>query len=145
MDLQNPEAKMSTTTGGEEGRLYVLDEPAVIERKIKRAVTDSGEGVRRAPDKPGITNLIDILAVVRGVQPSAIEHDFADARYGELKAALAVELTAYLAPTRERYAQLRGDVAGLEAVLADGAQRARVIASATLADVRDAMGVGPPR
>jgi tryptophanyl-tRNA synthetase len=145
MDLQNPEAKMSTTTGGEEGRLYVLDEPAVIERKVKRAVTDSGEGVRRAPDKPGITNLIDILAVVRGVQPSAIEHDFADARYGELKAALAVELTAYLAPTRERYAQLRGDVAGLEAVLADGAQRARVIASATLADVRDAMGVGPPR
>ena len=145
MDLQNPEAKMSTTTGGEEGRLYVLDEPAVIERKIKRAVTDSGEGVRRAPDKPGITNLIDILAVVRGVQPSAIEHDFADARYGELKAALAVELTAYLAPTRERYAQLRPDVAGLEAVLADGAQRARVIASATLAEVRDAMGVGPPR
>ncbi|MGD0384552.1 MAG: tryptophan--tRNA ligase [Solirubrobacteraceae bacterium] len=145
MDLQNPEAKMSTTTGGEEGRLYVLDEPAVIERKVKRAVTDSGEGVRRAPDKPGITNLIDILAVVRGVQPSAIEHDFASARYGELKAALAVELTAYLAPTRERYAQLRGDVAGLEAVLADGAQRARVIASATLADVRDAMGVGPPR
>jgi tryptophanyl-tRNA synthetase len=145
MDLQNPEAKMSTTTGGEEGRLYVLDEPAVIERKVKRAVTDSGEGVRRAPDKPGITNLIDILAVVRGVQPSAIEHDFADARYGELKAALAVELTAYLAPTRERYAQLRADVAGLEAVLADGAQRARVIASATLADVRDAMGVGPPR
>ncbi len=145
MDLQNPEAKMSTTTGGEEGRLYVLDEPAVIERKVKRAVTDSGEGVRRAPDKPGITNLIDILAVVRGVQPSAIERDFADARYGELKAALAVELTAYLAPTRERYAQLRPDVAGLEAVLADGAQRARVIASATLADVRDAMGVGPPR
>ena len=145
MDLQNPEAKMSTTTGGEEGRLYVLDEPAVIERKVKRAVTDSGEGVRRAPDKPGITNLIDILAVVRGVQPSAIEHDFASARYGELKAALAVELTAYLAPTRERYAQLRADVAGLEAVLADGAQRARVIASATLADVRDAMGVGPPR
>ena len=145
MDLQNPDAKMSTTTGGEEGRLYVLDEPALIERKLKRAVTDSGEGVRRAPDKPGITNLIDILAVVRGVQPSAIERDFADARYGELKAALVAEVTAYLAPTRERYAQLRPDVAGLETVLAEGAERARAIASATLADVRDAMGVGPPR
>jgi tryptophanyl-tRNA synthetase len=145
MDLQSPTGKMSTTAASEEGTLYVLDEPAVIERKLKRAVTDSGEGVRRAPDKPGVTNLIDILAVVRGVEPSAIERDFADARYGELKAALAAELTAYLAPTRERYAQLRPDVAGLEAVLADGAQRARVIASATLADVRDAMGVGPPR
>jgi tryptophanyl-tRNA synthetase len=145
MDLQNPTSKMSTTSASEEGTLYVLDEPALVERKLKRAVTDSGEGVRRAPDKPGITNLIDILAVVRGVQPSAIERDFADARYGELKAALAAELTAYLAPTRERYAQLRPDVAGLEAVLAEGAERARAIASATLADVRDAMGVGPPR
>src|ERR1700676_2738784 len=66
MDLQNPEGKMSTTAASEEGTVYVLDEPERIERKFKRAVTDSGEGVRRAPDKPGITNLIDILAVVRG-------------------------------------------------------------------------------
>ena len=131
--------------GGEDGTLYVLDEPAVIERKLKRAVTDSGESIRRSPEKPGITNLIDILAVVRGVEPAAIERDFAAARYGELKTALAAEVTAYLAPVRERYGQLRADVAGLEAALADGADRARAIASATLADVRDAMGVGPPR
>jgi tryptophanyl-tRNA synthetase len=145
MDLQNPESKMSTTAASDEGTLYVLDEPAQIERKLKRAVTDSGEGIRRAPQKPGITNLIDILAAVRGVGPEAIERDFAAARYGEFKAALAAELVAYLAPVRERYALLRADVALLEAALADGAERAHAIASTTLADVRDAMGVGPPR
>jgi tryptophanyl-tRNA synthetase len=145
MDLQNPESKMSTTSASEEGTLYVLDEPAVIERKLKRAVTDSGEEIVRSPDKPGITNLIDILAVVRGVGVEAVEHDFAGRRYGDLKAALAAEVTAYLAPVRERYAQLRPDVTGLEAVLADGAERARAISATTVADVRDAMGVGPPR
>jgi tryptophanyl-tRNA synthetase len=145
MDLANPESKMSTTSGSEDGTLYVLDEPAAIERKLKRAVTDSGEEIRGAPEKPGITNLIDILAVVRGVEPAAIERDFAGARYGDLKAALAAEVTAYLAPVRERYAQLRADVPRLEAALRDGAERARAIASTTLADVRQAMGVGPPR
>jgi tryptophanyl-tRNA synthetase len=144
MDLQKPEHKMSTTLASEEGTLYVLDEPAIVERKLRRAVTDSGEGIVRSPEKPGITNLIDILAVVRGVAPEAIEQDFATARYGDLKAALASEVTAYLAPVRERYAQLRPDVAGLEAVLSAGAERARAIASATLGDVRAAMGVGPP-
>jgi tryptophanyl-tRNA synthetase len=145
MDLQDPDSKMSTSSASEEGTLYVLDEPTQIERKLKRAVTDSGESIRRAPDKPGVTNLIDILAAVRGVEPAAIERDFAAARYGELKTALAAEVIIYLAPVRERYAQLRADVAGLEGVLADGADRARAIAAATLADVRDAMGVGPPR
>jgi tryptophanyl-tRNA synthetase len=145
MDLQDPTSKMSTTSASEEGTLYVLDEPAVVERKLKRAVTDSGEGVHRSPEKPGITNLIDILAVVRGVSPATVERDFAALRYGDLKAALAAEVTAYLAPTRERYTQLRADVAGLEATLADGAQRARAIAAVTLADVREAMGVAPPR
>jgi tryptophanyl-tRNA synthetase len=144
MDLQKPEQKMSTTLASEEGTLYVLDDRRLVERKLKRAVTDSGEGIVRSPQKPGITNLIDILAVVRGVAPEAIEHDFAAARYGDLKAALATEVTAYLAPVRERYAQLRPDVAGLEAVLSAGAERARAIASATLGDVRAAMGVGPP-
>ena len=123
----------------------MLDEPALIERKLKRAVTDSGGGHRARPDKPGITNLIDILAVVRGVDARGDRARLRGPRYGDLKAALAAEVTAYLAPVRERYAQLREDVAGLEAVLADGAARSRTIAAATLADVRDAMGVGPPR
>ena len=145
MDLQDPTSKMSTTSQSEEGTLYVLDEPRIVERKLKRAVTDSSEGIVRAREKPGITNLIDILAAVRGVDPAAIESDFAQARYGDFKAALTAEVTAYLAPVREHYGELRADVAGLEAILADGAQRARTIASGTLADVRAAMGVGPPR
>jgi tryptophanyl-tRNA synthetase len=144
MDLQDPTSKMSTTSQSD-GTLYVLDEPEIVERKLKRAVTDSGDGIVRSPDKPGITNLIDILASVRGVDPAAIERDFADARYGDFKSALAQEVTAYLAPVRERYGELRGDVAVLEGILADGAQRARAIAAPTVADVRAAMGVGPPR
>jgi tryptophanyl-tRNA synthetase len=145
MDLQDPASKMSTTAPSEEGTVLVLDEPERIERKIARAVTDSGEGVRRGDDKPGITNLIDILAAVRGVEPAEIEREFADARYGEFKSVVAAEVVAFLAPTRERYGELRGDVAGLEDTLRSGADRARAIASATLADVRQAMGVGPPR
>jgi tryptophanyl-tRNA synthetase len=145
MDLQDPTSKMSTTSSSEEGLVFVLDEPAAIERKFKRAVTDSGSGIRRAPDKPGISNLIDILAAVRGVAPAQVEAEFADRGYGDFKAAVAAAVTEYLAPVRERYTELRADTAALESVLASGADRARAIASVTLADVRAAMGVGAPR
>src|SRR5215216_3754594 len=77
MDLQDPSAKMSTTGGTTNGLVYVLDEPKAIEKKIKSAVTDSGSEVVRAPGKPGISNLIEVLAVIRGVEPEAIERDFA--------------------------------------------------------------------
>ncbi|HLW95637.1 MAG TPA: tryptophan--tRNA ligase [Solirubrobacteraceae bacterium] len=142
MDLQDPTSKMSTTAA-EEGTLYVLDEPAVVERKLKRAVTDSGEGIVCSSEKPGITNLITVLAVVRGVAPAEIERDFANARYGDFKAALATEVVEYLAPVRERYGELRADQHGLEAILANGAAQAREIASGVLDDVRRAIGVGP--
>ena len=145
MDLQRPESKMSTTGGTPEGTVYVTDEPADIERKFKRAVTDSGSEVRRGPDKPGVSNLIDILAAVRGVTPEAVESEMASARYGDLKAAVAAAVIDYLAPVRERYGALRADEDELERILADGAARARAIASVTLADVRDVMGVGVPR
>src|SRR3954471_3837701 len=88
-DLQEPERKMSTTGGTEQGTVLVLDEPDVITKKFKRAVTDSGSDVVRAADKPGFTNLIEILAVVRGVAPEDVEHDFADSRYGDFKVAVA--------------------------------------------------------
>jgi tryptophanyl-tRNA synthetase len=145
MDLQDPTSKMSTTASSEEGMIFVLDEPAEIERKFKRAVTDSGSGVRRAPDKPGISNLIDIFAAVRGAPPEQIEAEFADAGYGDFKAAVAAAVIEYLTPVRERYSALRADHGALEAVLAEGAARARAIASVTLADARAAMGVGAPR
>jgi tryptophanyl-tRNA synthetase len=144
-DLQLPERKMSTTGGSEQGTVYVLDEPDAIRRKFKRAVTDSGTEIRRGDDKPGVTNLIEILATVRGVGPEAIEADFAASRYGDFKVAVGDEVAAWLAPVRERYEELRGDEAALEGMLEAGADKARAIASGTLADVRRAMGVGPVR
>lgn len=147
-DLQEPDRKMSTTGGSEHGTVLVLDEPDTIMRKFKRAVTDSDDPPRivRADDKPGVTNLIEILAVFEGVTPDAIEQQFAEARgYGDLKTAVGEAVVAELAPVQKRYEEIRGDEAALERILADGAEKARAIATQTLADVRDAMGVGPPR
>jgi tryptophanyl-tRNA synthetase len=144
MDLQDPTSKMSTTGGSEQGTVYVLDEAKAIEKKIASAVTDSGSEVRRGAEKPGIGNLIEILAAVRGVDPAAVENAFSDSRYGDFKKAVAAEVVAYLAPVRERYAQLREDEAALDAILARGAEQAREIAAETLLDVRERMGVGAP-
>jgi tryptophanyl-tRNA synthetase len=144
-DLQEPERKMSTTGGTEQGTVYVVDEPDVIRRKFKRAVTDSGSEVVRAPDKPGISNLIEILAIARGVTPEAVERDFAGRGYGDFKAAVGDEIADWIAPVRQRYADLRADEDVLEDMLAAGAEKARAIAAGTVADVRAAMGVGPAR
>jgi tryptophanyl-tRNA synthetase len=145
MDLQDPTRKMSTTGSSELGTVYVLDEPKAIEKKFKSAVTDSGSEVRRGEDKQGIGNLIEVLAAVRGLDAPAIEGEFADAGYGEFKAAVAAAVVEYLTPVRERYEQLRGDEAALEAILDSGATRAQALAAETLADVRGRMGVGAPR
>jgi tryptophanyl-tRNA synthetase len=142
MDLQEPERKMSTTGGTENGTVLVLDEPQAIRKKLGSAVTDSGREVRRAPDKPGITNLIDIYAVARGTDPAAAEAEFEGAGYGDFKQAVAEAVIDYLAPVRERYAELRPDEAALEAILAAGADKARAIAAPTVADVRERMGFG---
>jgi tryptophanyl-tRNA synthetase len=144
MDLQDPSRKMSTTGGSEQGTVYVLDEPEAIEKKFRSAVTDSGSEVRLAADKPGVSNLIEILAAVRAVEPAAVEAEFAEARYGDFKAAVAAAVIDYLAPARERYQQLRGDQDGLESILQHGGARARAIAADTLADVREHMGLGVP-
>jgi tryptophanyl-tRNA synthetase len=146
MDLQDPTRKMSTTGSSEQGTVYVLDEPAAIVKKLKSAVTDSGREIERGPEKPGVTNLIEILAAARGLSPEQVEADMRDARgYGDLKAAVADAVVEMLAPVRERYVELRADEPALDAVLAGGAERARAIAADTLADVRECMGVGPPR
>jgi tryptophanyl-tRNA synthetase len=145
MDLQNPENKMSTTSSTEAGTVYVLDEPKALQKKLKSAVTDSGTEVRRGQDKPGITNLIDILAVARGVSPADIEREFASQQYGHLKVAAAEAVSEYLRPVRERYAEIRPDEAAIEEQLVEGARRARVIAAETLALVRDRMGIGQPK
>jgi tryptophanyl-tRNA synthetase len=144
MNLQDPESRMSTTYGSEQGTVYILDTPDVVAKKVRSAVTDSGSEVRRAPDKPGIANLIEILSVVRDVTPDDIEREFDGSGYGDFKAAVADAVVDYLGPVRERYEELRPDQAALEAALAQGAEKARTTASETLADVRAAMGVGTP-
>jgi tryptophanyl-tRNA synthetase len=147
MDLQDPTRKMSTTSPSGEGTIYVLDEPKAIEKKIKRAVTDSADPpeIRHAPDKPGVSNLLEILAVARGTNIDEATRSLDGARgYGDLKGTVADAVTAYLAPTRERYAELRGDEAGLERTLATGADKARAIAGDIVAQARDRMGVGRP-
>jgi tryptophanyl-tRNA synthetase len=152
MDLQDPTRKMSTTGGsgiagaaGGRGTVYVLDEPEAIEKKLKSAVTDSGSDVRRGEEKAGIGNLIEILAAVRGLDPAAIEAEFAGARYGDFKTAVAGAVVEYLTPVRERYERLRAEEGALESILAAGAARAGAMAAETLADVRERMGVGAPR
>jgi len=147
-DLQNPERKMSTTGGSEQGTVYLLDDPATIRKKFKRAVTDSDDPpvISRGDAKPGVTNLIEILAAVGGTTSEEIEAQLAGARgYGDLKAAVGDAVAAELARLQERYRAVRQDEAALQDVLAAGAAKARAIASRTLADVREAMGVGPPR
>jgi tryptophanyl-tRNA synthetase len=144
MNLQEPSSRMSTTYGSEQGTVYILDDADVVRKKVKSAVTDSGTEVKRGPDKEGITNLIDVLSVVRDAAPEEIERDFEGSGYGDFKGAVADAVVEYLAPVRERYAELRSDEAALEATLAGGADKARAIASDTLADVRDATGIGPP-
>ncbi len=145
MDLQVPDKKMSTTGGSPQGTVLVLDEPAAILKKFRSAVTDSGSEVVRAPDKAGITNLIEILAAVRGTPPEEIEQTFDGSGYGAFKQAVGEAVVEYLAPVRERYQQLRADEPALERILGDGAGKAHAIAADTLLDVRQAMGVGPVR
>ncbi len=146
MDFQEPTRKMSTTGGSAEGTVYVLDGPETIEKKLKRAVTDSEDPftIRRDPAaKPGVTNLLDVTAAARGVTVEAVVAELAGARgYGDLKLAASAAIIALLAPVRERYAELRAEEAYLEAVLEQGAVTAQSLAAPVLADVRAAMGFG---
>jgi tryptophanyl-tRNA synthetase len=144
MDLQSPGDKMSTTAPTDAGTVLVLDDEKSIIKKVKSAVTDSGSEVRVADDKPGISNLIEILAVIRGVDHASIEREFEGQQYGVFKGAVAEAVVEFLRPVRERYEQIRPDEAAIQATLAEGAERARAMAAETVADVRRAMGVGPP-
>ena len=145
MDLQVPDKKMSTTGGSPQGTVLVLDEPDVILKKFRSAVTDSGSEVVRGPDKAGISNLIDIFAAVRGIRPEEVEQTFDGSGYGAFKQAVGEAVVDYLAPVRERYKELRTDEGELERILEQGAEKAHAMAADTLVDVREAMGVGPVR
>ena len=144
MGLQDPTAKMSKSGDAETDAIYLLDEPDVIVRKLKRAVTDSGSDVRYAPaDKPGVANLMTILSAISGEPFPAIEKRFADQGYGPFKTAVAEAVVEVLKPVQEKYRAVRQDEAGLRAILKQGAERASARADATLKRVHEALGFIP--
>lgn len=144
MDLQEPTSRMSTSADSDQGVLRILDSPALLTKKVKSAVTDSGRDVVRGPDKAGVTNLIEILAAATGTTPEAIEAEFAGQGYGAFKSAVAEAVVALVEPVQARFAELRDDPAELRGILAKGAEKARAIASATLADAYERVGFVAP-
>jgi tryptophanyl-tRNA synthetase len=140
MDLQEPTRKMSTTGGTEQGTVKVLDDPDAILKKFRSAVTDSGREVRRADDKPGVTNLVDILSVATEQSPEDVERAYDGAGYGDLKRDVGEAVVELLAPVRERYVELRADEPELLRLLAVGAEKARAAAAPTLTAMYERMG-----
>jgi tryptophanyl-tRNA synthetase len=140
MDLQEPTNRMSTTSGTPQGTVRMLDEPSVILKKFKSAVTDSGREIRRGDDKPGVTNLIEILSVATGKTPGEIEVEYENAGYGQFKGEVGEAVVALLAPIRERYLELRKDEPELLRLLAAGAEKAREVAEPTIAAMYERMG-----
>jgi len=145
MDLQNPTAKMSKSADSPMGTVLLLDPPEVIDRKIKRAVTDteSGEGaVRYDPiEKPGVSNLLELLGLATGKSPSEAAAGYS--QYGPLKTDTASAVIEMLRPIQDRYRALAADRGFIEKVLRRGAEKARSVASVTLRRAQDAMGLLP--
>jgi tryptophanyl-tRNA synthetase len=142
MDLQDPTAKMSTSASSPQGTLHVLEDPKVLEKRIKSAVTDSGNEVRYDPAaKPGVSNLLDILAATTGRTVAAVESEYASAQYGTLKGAVAEAVVEFVRPLQERYAELERDPAEVTKVIAQGAERARAVAAPVVARARQAVGL----
>ena len=142
MDLQNPENKMSKSASGDAGIVYLLDDPASIERKFKRAVTDSDNEVRYdRTTKPGVSNLLEILATATNRTPEAVADAYT--QYGPLKADTGAAVAEMLRPIRERHAELVNDRAELTRLIRLGDERAEAVAAATLARAQAAIGFLP--
>jgi tryptophanyl-tRNA synthetase len=144
MDLQEPEKKMSTTGGTEQGTVFVLDPPDAIRRKFKTAVTDSGREIVHAPDKPGISNLIEIMTVATGESIEEVQSRYDGQGYGAFKEEVAESVVALLEPFQARYREVRDDAGELQRMLALGADKAREASAATLEAVYDRMGFARP-
>ncbi len=147
MDLQEPERKMSTTGGTEQGTVKVLDPPDVIRKKFKTAVTDSGREVRRGPGKEGVSNLIEIMSVATGDSMDEVEARYDGQGYGAFKSDVAEAVVGLLEPVRLRYEELRADPAELGQLLALGAEKAYAASHPTLGTMLERMGfaAGPAR
>jgi tryptophanyl-tRNA synthetase len=144
MDLQDPATKMSTSAVSQEGVLRLLDDPKTIEKRVKRAVTDSDTDIRYDPEaKPGVSNLLQILAAVTEQPVESVAGDFAGQGYGALKGAVAEAVVELVRPLQERYAALEQDPAEVSRILEVGAERAEGIAEIVLGRVRTATGLLP--
>ncbi|MEV7660431.1 tryptophan--tRNA ligase [Paenarthrobacter sp. NPDC089316] len=145
-DLQNPTAKMSKSAESPAGLINLLDDPKIVAKRIKSAVTDTETEIRYdRENKPGVSNLLTIYSAISGTPVEKIVADYQGKMYGHLKVDLAELVSGHLAPIRERANELLADPAELDRLLAHGADKAREIASATLADVYSKVGFLPYR
>jgi tryptophanyl-tRNA synthetase len=144
-NLQEPERLMSTTRGAPQGVVRVLDPPDVVRKKFKTAVTDSGTDVRYAPDdKPGISNLLEIMSVATGDEISRLEARYDGGGYGRFKDEVAEAVVDLFTPVRARYEELRADEPQLKTLLARGAEKARETSAPTLERMYERMGFVRP-
>jgi tryptophanyl-tRNA synthetase len=143
LDLAEPARQMSKSIGGP-GVVFLQDDPDLIRKKIRAAVTDAGREVRVAEDKPGISNLLRILAGLSGRSVAELEADFAGRGYGEFKSEVAETVVAAVKPIQTRYRELLADPAELDRLVAIGADRARGIATETMRTVRERVGLLAP-
>src|SRR6185503_4639250 len=140
-DLQEPTDKMGKTDSSESGTVLILDPPEVVRKKFKTAVTDSGTEVRHDPEeKPGVSNLIEIMAVATGRSISEVESQFDGQGYGAFKEGVAEAVVELLSPIQERYNALRADEGELRRMLAVGAEKAREASAPTLETMYERMG-----
>jgi len=143
-DLQDPTAKMSKSAASSAGVIDVLDPTDINVKKIKSAVTDTGKEIKfDEKNKPGISNLLSIHSALSGRSIPDIEAEFAGKGYGDFKGAVAEVVTSYFAPVREKTMELLDDEAALLQILEEGSQKARAVASVTLAKVYSALGLVP--
>jgi len=140
MDLTDPAKKMSTSTSPEMGKILIADPPDLVRKKVMSAVTDTGREVRRAPDKAGVTNLIDIMSVATGRSAVDIEAEFEGKGYGDFKKAVAEAVVACLTPYREAFEAARADPGELQRLLREGAAKAIATSEPTLLAMYDRMG-----
>ena len=141
MDLQEPENKMSTSGGTPQGTVLMLDPPDVVRKKFKTAVTDSGREIRYVPDeKPGVSNLLEVLAVATGRAITDVEADYDGKGYGELKTDVGEAVVELFRPVQSRYAELRSDEGELRRLLRIGAEKAEATAAPTLHQMYERMG-----
>lgn len=142
MALDNPLKKMSKSSTTPAGLISLTDEPDAIVKKVRRAVTDSGSEVRGGPEKPALTNLLTIYALLAGRSVPEVEAAYEGRGYGAFKSDLAEIVVTSLTPIRERLAELNANPDEVRRVLRDGADRARAIAGPKMDLVRDRMGLG---